>query len=128
MDISTIDIFSLARHGKVNQLKSILEFGIDPNSRDKFGNTLLIVGAQNGNKAIVKMALRFGAQINMTNCLGNSPLHFCYEYGYLDLAEYLIRKGANPEISNIKGFFCKEGIGKKQSAPKAPAQQQPQER
>ena len=35
--------------------------GIDPNSKDKYGNTLLIIGAQNGNKAIVKLCLRFGA-------------------------------------------------------------------
>ena len=84
-----MDIFSYARHNRLNQLKQILELGIDPNSKDKYGNTLLIIGAQNGNKAVVKMALRFGAQINMTNCMGNSALHFCYEYGYYALGEYL---------------------------------------
>ena len=45
VDISTVDIFSYARHGRINQLKQVLEFGIDPNSKDKYGNTLLIIGA-----------------------------------------------------------------------------------
>ena len=45
IDISTVDIFSQARHGHIAELKSILEFGIDPNSKDKYGNTLLIIGA-----------------------------------------------------------------------------------
>ncbi|CDW73181.1 rel-associated pp40 [Stylonychia lemnae] len=68
IDVSSVDIFSLARHGRFQQLKKILELGVDPNSKDKFGNTILIVGAQNGNKSIVKLALRFGGHINMTNC------------------------------------------------------------
>ena len=60
--------------------------GVDPNSKDKFGNTILTVGAQNGNKSIVKLALRFGGHINMTNCAGNTALHFCVEYQYTELA------------------------------------------
>ena len=32
------------------------------------------------------------------------------EYGYNDLGEYLISKGANLDIANIKGFKPKEGI------------------
>ena len=117
IDISSIDIFSLARHGKLNQLKQVLEYGIDPNSKDKFGNTLLIVGAQNGNKAMCKLALRFGAQINMTNCLGNSALHFCKEYGYEALFQYLVSKGANQKITNLRGRNAKDGLDKRKFCP-----------
>ena len=95
IDISTIDIFSLARHGRINELKKVFELGIDPNSKDRYGNTILIIGAQNGNKSMVKLALRFGAQVNMTNCMGNSAIHFCTEYGYHALGAYLMRKSAN---------------------------------
>ena len=95
----------------------MLEFGIDPNSKDKYGNTLLIIGAQNGNKAICKLALRFGAHINMTNCMGNTAYHFCVEYGYDFLAKYLESKGANPMITNVRGYKGREGINKKQYCP-----------
>jgi uncharacterized protein len=93
--VASVDIFSLARHGKFLQLQALLEHGIDPNSKDRHGNTILIVGAQNGNKSIVKLALRHGALLNMTNCVGNTALHFATEYKYAKVHKYLIEKGAN---------------------------------
>jgi len=59
------------------------------------------------------MALRYGAQINMFNIMGNTALHFCYEYNYIDLAEYLISKGANPNIKNLREFKACEGVRRK---------------
>ena len=83
---------------------------MDPNSKDKYGNTIVIIGAQNGNKAIVKLALRYGGHINMTNVSGNTALHYCSEYGYVELAEYLMSKSANVDIMNNKGFKPLDGI------------------
>lgn len=110
IDITSVDVFSLARHGHFHELKAVLEHGVDPNSKDKQGNTILIVGAQNGNKAVCKLCLRHGALINMTNCVGNSALHFAVEFGYKRLSDYLLQKGANPYIKNIYGFFAKDGL------------------
>lgn len=89
IDISSVDVFSLARHSRLPELKAVLEHGVDPNSKDKSGNTIIIVAAQNGNKAIVKTALRHGALINMTNTVGNTALHFANEFKYFKLAAYL---------------------------------------
>lgn len=110
IDITSVDVFSLARHGHIQELRAVLEHGVDPNSKDKQGNTVLIVGAQNGNKAVCKLCLRHGALINMTNCVGNSALHFAVEFGYKKLSYYLVQKGANPHIKNIYGFFAKDGL------------------
>ena len=74
----------------------MVDLGVDPNSRDKNGNTILIIGAQNGNKAVVKLALRNGGDINATNCCGKSAFFYASEYKYMRLAQYLLRKGANP--------------------------------
>ena len=63
------------------------------------------------------MALRYGGLINITNCLGNTALHFCYEYRHHALAKYLESKGANYMISNIKGQYAKDGIKKGHYAP-----------
>lgn len=87
-----------------------MELGVDPNSKDKNGNTILIVGAQNGNLAVIKTALRHGALINMTNSVGNSALHFAVEFKYQKVVKYLYSKGANPEIRNIYGYFAKDGL------------------
>ena len=87
--------------------------GVDPNSKDKHGNTVLIVGAQNGNKSIVKLALRHGALLNMSNCMGNSALHFASEFSYTKVRDYLIKKGANTTITNLRGYTAIEGTGRK---------------
>ena len=84
--------------------------GVDPDSRDNYGNTILIVACQNGNKRIAKLSLRYGSKINLFNIMGNTALHFCYEYKYFDLAEYLISKGANQNIKNIRNLKSNEGI------------------
>lgn len=112
-ELSEYNIFSLARHGQHEILECLLIKGISPDSRDLDGNTILILGAQNGDKRLIKIALRYGAQINMKNCNGNTALHYSMEYSYLDIVNYLIKKGANPNIENIKGFKANEGISKR---------------
>ena len=107
------DIFSLSRHGRFIELETILLRGVDPDSRDSYGNTILIIGAQNGNKRIVKLALRYGGQINMFNHLGNTALHFAVEYKYHDLIDYLVRKGADPKMKNFRGLPAYQGVWQK---------------
>lgn len=46
----------------------------------------------------------------MVNVSGNTALHYCSEYGYTELGEYLLSKGANIEIFNERGFKPLEGI------------------
>ena len=46
------------------------------------GNRILQIGAQNGLKKIVKLALIYGADIDKVNSSGNSALHFCWKYGF----------------------------------------------
>ena len=53
----------------------------------------------------------------MTNCMGNSALHFCREYKYDALYEYLLKKGANPRVTNIRGRRAHEGIDKRKFYP-----------
>ena len=44
---------------------------------------------------------------------GNTPLHFCYSYGYGEtLGKYLITKGADTSIRNREGLTCFEGLSK----------------
>lgn len=110
------DMMSLARHNRVDELVSMLgrnrqgpsTIGID--ERDKFGNTVLTTACQNGLKRMAKLALRHGADINLKNFTsGNTPLHFCFKYGYGDtLGAYLISKGADDSIRNHAGQTCRE--------------------
>eukprot|EP00943_MAST-04B_sp_MAST-4B-sp1_P006090 g6090.t1 len=105
-------VLSAARHGRVQEVGAYLDQGVPVNIRDKFGNTILAIACQNGLKKMAKLALRRGADINSRNYKGNTPLHFCFTYGYGDtLGKYLISKGADPAIKNHQGTTCYEGLG-----------------
>ena len=69
------NLFSLARHGRSKKLKELLDKGVPPDVRDRFGNTVLLVACQNGNKKIAKAVLRKGADINAKNVL---RMHSCF--------------------------------------------------
>jgi len=104
------DIFSYARHGRSEEVERLLDRGIPVNVRDSYGNTILTIACQNGNKRMAKLALRRGADIDARNYRGNTPLHYCAQYGYWDsLGTYLIEKGADPHLRNNEGRACRDG-------------------
>lgn len=112
MDEAVEDIFSFSRHNRVEEIERLLDSGVPVNVRDHFGNTILAIACQNGHKRVLKAALRRGADINSRNYRGNTPLHFCFRYGYGDtLGQYLISKGADPAIRNNSNLTCYEGLG-----------------
>lgn len=87
------NLFSYARHGRCEEIDRQLDQGIPVDIRDEYGNTLLIIACQNGNKRVAKAVLRRGASLNVRNHKGNTPLHYCYQYGYGEtLGQYLISK------------------------------------
>ena len=102
------DIFSLARHARVQEVEDLLLRGIPITSRDENGNSILSIGCQNGSKRIAKLALRFGADINERNDAGNTPLHYCSLYQKTPLLQYLISKGADTTIRNNDGKLYSE--------------------
>jgi hypothetical protein len=84
--------------------------GISPDTtRDELGNTLLILASQQGSKRMCKLLLRRGANINRQNSTtGSTCLHFCHVFSHLELAKYLISKGADDALLNSDGYTCYE--------------------
>mmetsp|Transcript_17158 Transcript_17158/g.38603 ORF Transcript_17158/g.38603 Transcript_17158/m.38603 type:complete len:299 (+) Transcript_17158:87-983(+) len=105
------DVFSYARHGRVEEIERLFTKGLPVDVRDAFGNTVLTIACQNGNKRVAKGVLRRGANINARNHRGNTPLHYCYHYGYGDsLGQYLMSKGADADARNNAGRAVEQGI------------------
>lgn len=105
------DLFSYCRHGRIVEIERHLDKGIPIDVRDQYGNTLLIIACQNGNKRVAKLLLRRGANINGRNHKGNTPLHYCYTFGYGDtLGSYLMTKGADSSMRNNQGKLPWDGI------------------
>ena len=98
------EIFSCARHGRVEEIERLLERGVPVDVRDEYGNTLLTIACQNGNKRVAKVCLRRSADLNARNYKGD-------HYGYGDtLGQYLVDKGANEHARNKSGKEVYDGI------------------
>mmetsp|Transcript_15078 Transcript_15078/g.32751 ORF Transcript_15078/g.32751 Transcript_15078/m.32751 type:complete len:193 (-) Transcript_15078:107-685(-) len=107
-------IFSKARHNHTSEVKRGFEEGAPIDGCDQFGNTLLHIACQNGLKRLAKTCLRRGGNVNSQNYKGNTPLHFCFAFGYNELGDYLIAKGgADPMVKNTSGLRCHQGLGTK---------------
>lgn len=103
--------FLAARSNNLGTLEECVDdFGVDVNSKDSTGTTLLILACQQADTKIVKYLLRRKADINATNHSGNCCLHYCFEYNNQTLGEYLISKGADDSIVNGQGLTCYEGL------------------
>jgi hypothetical protein len=96
-------VFRRVRHGRVADVAALVSSGVDVDIRDRFGNTPLVVAAQNDRKRISKLLVKAGADLNATNVAGNASLHYCYAYGHFDLAEFLERRGADVSVRNEAG-------------------------
>lgn len=91
------NIFSLARNGRVFEIQDFFRGGIDPDSMDKNGNTILIIACQNNHKDLARLCLQYNADINWRNNFQKSALDFTRQYGYSGLESYLIKNGASEE-------------------------------
>lgn len=85
-----------AKATNIAEMEDALAADIPINTADEFGNTLLILAAQQGAKRMCKLLLRKGANINMQNHVGNTALHYIYAYwsqfGQTPLGEYFKKR------------------------------------
>ena len=108
-DLDTV--FSLARNGHRRKVEDVLDKGFGVNTEDEFGNTLLVVAAQQVNLPLCEMLLKRQAHINRQNHQGNTPLHYAMAYDPSgDLGEYLIAQGADDTLENKWGLSPYDGI------------------
>jgi hypothetical protein len=80
--------------GDLGAARNWLDEGLDPNFvADRVG-TGLMIGAWEGNIAIMELFLRRGADINFTNAVGEQALQLAAWKGHADALRWLIGHGA----------------------------------
>jgi len=79
----------------------------DIDSKDEYGNTLLLLACQYRCEDLVRMMLNKGADPNAVNSSGACCLHFaCYrESASFQVAKVLLQNGANPDVAEST-FGC----------------------
>jgi ankyrin repeat protein len=90
------------------KVKELLGKGVNPNSADDYGQTLLHRAIPtNGTETtqdvdLVKALLAAGANPNFTSNFGSTPLHTAAYHGLAKITQALLDKGADPTvISNL---------------------------
>jgi ankyrin repeat protein len=107
-------IASLVRHGKFEDVLYLIDqpdWSLPIDYQNETGNTLLHISCQNGSKRLIKLCIQRGADLNLANLNGQTALHFCFGYGYAEVGNYLVSKGADDSILNKDNLTCYEGLG-----------------
>jgi len=82
----------------------LLGAGLDPMSRDDFGQTPLHYAVRNGNEVALGLLLEAGADPNAADAeYGSTPLHLAAALEADDLIRILVAAGADPELARING-------------------------
>lgn len=89
------DFFKAIKQADAPAVKLFLQSGINPNARNKQGETAMTVAAANADVPTVKN-LAEKADINERDALGNTPLFNALKKPRDEIFEYLLEKGADP--------------------------------
>ncbi|MBN8441793.1 MAG: ankyrin repeat domain-containing protein [Thauera sp.] len=88
------DALSSARLGDTSQLVDLLNKGVDPDTVDAQGNTLLILAAREGQLSTVEALLKHRVKVGARNFVGDSALMLAVLAGHDKVAEVLMKAGA----------------------------------
>ncbi len=98
------DIFSAAKEGNIEEVRRLVESGVDVNVKDNDGRTPLHFAAGLGYIEVVKYLISKGAYVNVKeNAHGATPLHLAAEFGQIEVVKYLISKGAEVNVKDNYG-------------------------
>lgn len=82
------------RFGEAAKLSALLARGVDPDTVDENGNTLLILAVREGQLATVQTLLKYKPRLAYRNPAGDSALMLAVLGGHEQIVELLIRAGA----------------------------------
>lgn len=88
------DALIAAREGRIDVLTALLQRGLDVNTAERDGTTLLGVAARNNNLAMVDMLIANRASPNRRNNYGDTPVLLAASQGKTDIVKHLVAAGA----------------------------------
>lgn len=83
------------RRGDAEIVRDLLSRGINPNARDRNGQTGLMLAAHAGHLAAVQLLIDHGAALNVTAKFGLSAVMLAVIAGHTEIAQALARAGVD---------------------------------
>ena len=89
--------------GDLETVRATIEAGVDVDSRDRYGQTALMLAAHEGHDAVVEMLIAHGAALDVTAKWGLSALMLAIVAGHQGVARRLARAGADLTLTGTGG-------------------------
>lgn len=89
------DLLNATKLGDASEVAQLVARGMDPNSTDQSGNTLLILAAREEQpKVVAELLKQRGIKLDARNAAGDSALMLASLRGYTGIVEQLLKAGA----------------------------------
>lgn len=103
------DFRTAARTGDTDQLRTLLDGGCDVDSRDRYGQTGLMLAAAYGHADAVRLLIQRGADLNSRAKWNLTALMLAIIRGHIGTARLLIDAGADLSATGGKGTLSLHG-------------------
>ena len=90
------DLINAAHLGDARTVAAFVDRGLDVNSVDPRGETLLIIASRAGHLDLVKALLDRRARLEAVNAVGETALAVAAYNGHAEVVDLLLAKGADP--------------------------------
>ena len=100
------------KRGNLPVVRERLANGIDPDARDRYGQTGLMLAAYGGHSAVIDALIAAGARLDVTAKYGLTALMLAILGGHVEIARTLLRAGADAGIRGMgpPGFAGKSAL------------------
>jgi ankyrin repeat protein len=97
------ELNAAARKGDVAAVKALLDKGISPDAKWRYGMTALFPAAERGHMEVVKLLVERGANVNVADRFYNAtPITWALGKGHMEVVMLLLERGAanSPQVLN----------------------------
>ena len=98
-----IDILDAACFGEIDEICAFLDNGVDINTKDREGNTPLLMAASRGHTDCVELLIERKANVGAVNTRGNTSLHLAVAKAPPECIKLLLEAGAPVNSRNNDG-------------------------
>jgi len=93
---------------RIEEVRQFMENGVNLDFKDRFGTPLLHFATNDEDAAVIKLLVENGVDINACDAYGTTKLMQVCASGNLELAEYLLKHGADPTLQDEDGDSARE--------------------
>lgn len=118
---SMLDLHQAVAGGDVEEVRALLDAGLDPNMRDATGETMLhrFAAMPTRNLGTARLLVARGAEIDAQNGLGTTPLMEAVRRQRWDYVNFLLNEGADVTVRNANGDTALQRAVAQMNAPRA---------